>query len=155
MSAISALGRLGAVVITALSMLLVGACTLYADTAQTGLEERILQIGKCRTIVEIADTPESRSTGLMHRDFMDQNRGMIFIFDRVGPVGFWMKNTRIPLEIAFLDRDLKVLAIARMKPFDLSQTRGPDRTLYALEVNPGHFGRCGSGVGETLEFVEE
>jgi uncharacterized protein len=89
---------------------------------------------------EIADTEELRMTGLMHRRALGANDGMLFVFEKAQMLRFWMKNTSIPLSIAYIDGNGKIIDILHMKPFDTSVTYPSSRKArYALEVNRGWF----------------
>jgi len=109
--------------------------------------------------VEIASTVEARSYGLMLRKTLDENAGMLFVFEQEGKWGFWMKDTLIPLSIAFIDsrwrlleiQDMAVAADPQAGPWPIYEPRAPFR--YALEVNQGYFQRKGIAVGARLEFV--
>lgn len=89
--------------------------------------------------VEVADSDESRSRGLMYRQGMPRNEGMLFIFEDVGYHSMWMMNTYIPLSVAFIDGDGKILNILDMEPKtqDTHTAAGPAR--YAIETNKGWF----------------
>lgn len=113
--------------------------------------------------LEIADTPESRSTGLMHREHLPPDAGMLFIFSatRPGHAGFWMYNTLIPLDIAFLDEEGRILRILGMVP---CPHRTPSRCrsyspnvsyTKALETNAGFFVRHGLQPGDRLQVGDE
>ncbi|MGH7418216.1 MAG: DUF192 domain-containing protein, partial [Candidatus Rokuibacteriota bacterium] len=109
--------------------------------------------------VEVAATPEARSRGLMNRERLPDNAGMLFIFEEQHRWGFWMKNTLIPLSIAFIDRhwrvvDIQDMAVApnpREGPFTIYESRAP--ALYALEVRQGLFKQKGIGVGARVVFT--
>jgi uncharacterized membrane protein (UPF0127 family) len=103
--------------------------------------------------IEVADTPEERQRGLSGRDELDADAGMLFVFGEPVTQTFWMKDTRIPLSIAFIDADGRIVAIRDMIPCP----REPCRLysagkLYstALEVNRGAFRRWGVAVGDTV-----
>lgn len=90
--------------------------------------------------VEIADTPESREQGLMHRQSLKKNSGMMFIFEKDEYLSFWMQNTYIPLDIAYIDRNGIIGEIYQMSPLDsTSIIRSAKPFRYALEVNRGWF----------------
>ncbi len=92
--------------------------------------------------VEIADTEPLRMKGLMDRKEMGENRGMLFVFDREQILNFWMKNTHVPLSIAYISRIGMINEIRDMKPLDISVTYPSAMpALYALEVNRGWFAR--------------
>lgn len=109
-----------------------------------------LQIGERVVQAEVVFDDLSRKIGLMHRKRLGENEGMLFIFDAPERLGFWMRNTEIPLSIAFLDDDGTILEIADMKPKDLSTTRTKYRVRYALEVNQGWFQRAGISAGDVF-----
>ncbi len=103
--------------------------------------------------VEIADTPEKRMRGLMFRRYLPQNSGMLFIFSSEDYRNFWMKNTYIPLSIAYIGSDRIINEIYQMKPLDISVTypsKLPAR--YSLEVNRGWFGKNNISAGGIIKF---
>lgn len=90
--------------------------------------------------VEIARTPKEQSLGLMHRTLLDPNKGMIFVYEDAAPRFFWMKNTLIPLDMIFIDSELKVLNIQTAQPCTLDPCVVYDSkgdAQYVLEVNAG------------------
>ncbi len=89
--------------------------------------------------VEIADTPEARELGLMHRSGMPPDAGMLFDFGQDTTSGFWMYNTILPLSIAFITADGTILAIRDMQPLDTTVIEAPAPYRYALEANQGFF----------------
>lgn len=90
--------------------------------------------------VETADTEAKRRYGLMFRKSLDQNRGMLFVFPFEIMLDFWMKNTYIPLSIAYIDKNFIINEIYDMKPLDTSIKYPSKRAAkYALEVNQGWF----------------
>ena len=90
---------------------------------------------------EVASTQEQRAIGLMHRPTMPANDGMLFVFERPGQQCFWMKNTLLPLSIAFLDDDGTVVNIEEMKPQSLDSHCSAKPVRFALEMNQGWFGK--------------
>ncbi|MCU5782538.1 hypothetical protein MA04_01838 [Alcanivorax balearicus MACL04] len=111
-----------------------------------------------RILVELADTGEERARGLMERDNLGEFKGMLFRFERPQPAvnGFWMFNTRIPLDIAFLDPSGEILAIHTMEPCTHSEPsscpvyRPGASYSSALEVNAGFFARHGVTPGSRV-----
>lgn len=92
--------------------------------------------------VEIARTDIQRNEGLMYRKTLEKNSGMLFVFENERIMNFWMKNTYIPLSIAYIDRYGIIREIHHMKPLDTSLTyMSRNRALYAVEVNQGWFER--------------
>jgi uncharacterized membrane protein (UPF0127 family) len=103
--------------------------------------------------VEIADSPEERQVGLMNRESLPEDAGMIFLFDQDEVGGFWMKDTLIPLSIAFADADGTIVSILDMEPCEadpceIYEPGAPYRS--ALEVNQGAFSRWGVLEGDRL-----
>jgi uncharacterized membrane protein (UPF0127 family) len=88
---------------------------------------------------EVAAKDAERQQGLMYRRVMGANEGMVFLFDRPATVCMWMKNTFIPLSVAFLDRDGKILNIEDMEPLNEKSHCAKGPASYALEMNKGWF----------------
>ncbi len=111
-----------------------------------------------RLVAEIARTPQERSFGLMERDRLAEEAGMLFVYTQRQPAssGFWMYRTRIPLDIAFLGNDGEIRAIRSMPPCESEQVaRCPSYPAgvpfhAALEVNAGYFDARGIKVGDRL-----
>jgi uncharacterized protein len=115
-------------------------------------EVRVVVKGHVLTI-ELATTPEARSCGLSLRDSLPANRGMLFVYAEPEILTFWMKNTRMPLSIAFIDTAGRIVSIQKMNPFPITTIyASPVPALYALEVNQGWFEENGIGVGYVVEF---
>jgi uncharacterized membrane protein (UPF0127 family) len=102
--------------------------------------------------VELSHTPKKRETGLMFRDSLGAKCGMLFIFERERVLSFWMKNTRIPLSIAFINRNNTIVDIQSMEPMTekLRTSRFP--AVYALEVNKGWFDEHNIKIGDTVSI---
>ena len=103
-------------------------------------------------LVEVAQTPEETSHGLMGRKHLDKDEGMLFIFETEDYHGFWMKDTLIPLSIAFIDRGGRIVWITEMKPLTLDSHVPPRPVLYALEMNKGWFSSHGVKAGDVIKF---
>jgi uncharacterized membrane protein (UPF0127 family) len=104
--------------------------------------------------VEIADTSEKQALGLMFRDSMPIDQGMLFIFPNEAPRSFWMKNTRIPLDIMYFDKELKMVSISADTP-PCRITRCPSYpskapAMYVLELNAGAAKKLAVGEGDKL-----
>ena len=114
--------------------------TPAAPTApNTGLPVVDLTIGMYKVKAEVAATPQTRETGLMFRKTMPDTAGMLFVFDESAGHCFWMKNTDLPLSIAFITDDGTISDIAEMKP-QTEDNHCPTRAgSYALEMNKGWF----------------
>ena len=98
-----------------------------------------LKIGAHSIKAEVVYTPEARTRGLMLREKIGKNNGMLFVFDQLGYHSMWMKNTLIPLSVAFIDAKGKIINIAEMTPHSevTHSAEGPAR--FALEMNSGWF----------------
>ena len=103
--------------------------------------------------VEIADNAQSRALGLMFREHLDEDKGMLFIFDDEAERYFWMKNTKMPLGMIFMDKDGIILNIVTAEPCkeDPCQSyASEDKAKYVLEINAGESKNI--GVGEKAEI---
>jgi uncharacterized membrane protein (UPF0127 family) len=109
-----------------------------------------IHIGEFPVQVEIADTPFLRNRGLMNRDYLPRDHGMLFSFPKEGTQSFWMKNTLLPLSIAFIDRDGVIINIERMMPHDLDSVSSSCEVPYALEMNDGWFDNMGINPGSRV-----
>lgn len=98
-----------------------------------------LKIGTHTIQAEVAATDASRSYGLMNRASLPANHGMLFVFDNVGMPCFWMKNTPLPLSIAFMDTSGRIVNIADMQPHSLDTHCPAGPITYALEMEQGWF----------------
>ena len=134
-----------------LSLALLSGCDNTATTQpQSNLRTITMQIGRQTFTLEVADTEPVRETGLMNRDSMPANHGMLFVFDDESPRSFWMKDTRIPLDILFIDGNGKVVSSKSMKPFDLRTTPSDGAAKYAIELNAGAAQSSGVSAGDQL-----
>ena len=129
-----------------IAFLLVGACTSKLPTAR-------LDVGGNAVSAEIAHTLAARQQGLMHRDSMAENSGMLFMYKDSKEREFWMKDTRLPLTIAYADSLGKIVRLVDMQPFDLSHTQSLAPAKYALEMNQGWFERHNVEVGDRIKGI--
>ncbi len=107
-----------------------------------------------RLDIEIADDAYSTQTGLMYRDHMDDNHGMLFIFPNNDFRSFYMKNTEIPLDIIYISRDKKIVSIQKnAKPFDETSLPSEGPAKYVLEVNAGLSDLWTLDKGDIMEFT--
>ncbi len=104
--------------------------------------------------VELARTAEERSRGLMFREELPEDLGMLFVFPNDTTVGFWMKDTLISLSIAFIAADGVILDVQEMEPLSTELHQPPQPYRFALEVNQGWFGRHGFATGDRVEVPE-
>ncbi|MCP1336028.1 DUF192 domain-containing protein [Futiania mangrovi] len=101
--------------------------------------------------VEIADTPEARATGLMHREHLADDAGMIFFYDRPQVVTMWMKNTLIPLDMLFIRADGTVARIARnARPLSLETISAGEPVTAVLEIAGGRAREIGAEPGDRV-----
>jgi hypothetical protein len=102
--------------------------------------------------VELATTSEERSRGLMFRESLPENQGMLFVFPNERQVSFWMKNTYVPLSIAYIDAEGRIVNIADMQPQDTTSHPSAAAVRYALEVNQGWFAERDIAAGDRCVF---
>lgn len=99
---------------------------------------------------EVAQTDRQREIGLMHRTSMGTNEGMIFVFERAGVQCFWMKNTLLPLSVAFIDEDGTIVNLDEMKPETEDTHCSTKPVRHVLEMNKGWFSKRGIKPGMKL-----
>lgn len=109
-----------------------------------------LEVGVHLIHAEVAADPGTRATGLMYREALGRNDGMLFVFNERSKECFWMKNTRIPLSIAFLADDGRIINIAEMAPYDETSHCASQPVRFALEMEQGWFARRGISAGQRL-----
>ena len=122
--------------------------TVTIAIERAGAESANAQLVKIKA--EIARTEEERARGLMFRDKLPDGKGMLFIFEYDQRLSFWMKNTYIPLSIAFIASDGRIIDIKDMQPLDLSPVQSSRPARYALEVPQGWFSRVGVKPGDRV-----
>ncbi|MFO7676149.1 MAG: DUF192 domain-containing protein [bacterium] len=125
-----------------------------APAPRDGIETARLEVRDAVIAVEVVRTPAERAVGLMFRESLAPDSGMLFVFDTTRHLGFWMKNTLIPLDIAFADSDGVIVDIQRMAPLDTTTgylSSAPAR--YAVEANLGWFASAGARVGDTIRGI--
>jgi len=123
------------------------------------LQIRPISLGSETLHVEIADTPETRAKGLMGRKTLPPNTGMLFVFDTPQRLSFWMKDTPIPLSIAFFDEERKLIETLDMEVSPDQKQPTPsywssEPALYALEVSKDWFREKGIEPGEEFSFLD-
>jgi uncharacterized membrane protein (UPF0127 family) len=129
----------------------------FAACSQQKLKTTILSIERenaaaIEITVEIARTEEERSKGLMYRKILPDGEGMLFVFSRDQQLSFWMKNTLIPLSIAFIASDGHITEIKDMQPNDLNSVKSSRSVRYALEAPQGWFGRVNVKPGDVVKI---
>jgi hypothetical protein len=135
---------------------------LAAGGVRAELPQVTVKVAGQRLEAEVAVSPAERARGLSGRDHLERDRGMLFVWPRPGPRRFWMKGTHIPLSVAFLDEQGRILNIQRMAIPETAPSgwppdgyrrypsRGPAR--FALETNRGWFRRHGITPGDRVRF---
>ena len=136
-----------------IAWLAMAACVAAAGCAAG----RWVELGGQRFQVEVADTDAERERGLMFRDELPAGHGMLFIHEREEPQSYWMKNTRIPLDILYFDEARRLVAQQRgVPPCSLGDACPPYPSnapaRYVLELNAGEASRLGLREGEQLRF---
>jgi uncharacterized protein len=114
-----------------------------------------LGIGLYLIRAEVADQYATRMEGLMGRRSMGPNHGMLFVFDRPDKYCMWMKNTLIPLSVAFVDGGGTIINIAEMRPQTENSHCATGSVRYALEMNRGWFAQRGIGAGAQLRGLDK
>lgn len=124
------------------------------DSAEARDSRIKLSVGAQTIRAEVARTPEQRSKGLMQRRHLGKNDGMLFVFEQPQTISMWMKNTLIPLSVAFIDDHGNIINIAEMSPQTLDSHSSLAPAKYALEMNAGWFDRHGVLAGRRVEGIE-
>ena len=123
--------------------------------AAADLPTTTLTVGTHKLTAEIARTPEQQMVGLMNRFSLKPDHGMIFVYERPEPLSFWMRNTYIPLSIAFIDRNGRILNIEDMVPQTETSHWSKGAALYALEMRKGWFAERGIRPGDRVEGLSK
>lgn len=125
-----------------------------SDARAQSLPTVTMEIGNKKFVIELALHDDQHAIGLMYRDSMPADHGMIFVFPDEQQRSFWMKNTRIPLDIAYLDKTGKVVSIKQMKPFDLTGVDSEKPAKYAIEFNVNVASQAGLKVGDMVKLPD-
>ena len=114
-----------------------------------------LEVGEAKVEAELAAKPEEREKGLMYRNSLADGKGMLFVFEQPGPQKFWMKNTRIPLDIGYFSPDGKLLEVHAAQPHDLSGAPSRSENVkFVLELNRNGFREMGIRMGDSMDLKE-
>jgi uncharacterized membrane protein (UPF0127 family) len=126
-----------------------------AAPAVTELPAVQLKIKGHAVSAEVAANEQTRTTGLMYRFSLRPDSGMLFVFTNAQPLAFWMKNTYVPLSIAFIDADGRIMNIEDMAPQTEATHGSRGLAMYALEMKKGWFGANGIAPGDRVEGLEK
>lgn len=126
--------------------------TIVAAGCERAPEPTRIAIDGHQFTVEIADTPAAIRRGLMFRDHLEPRHGMLFVFENDAPRSFWMRDTSIPLSIAFIRNDGVITEIYDMQPYSLESVVSLAPVRYALEVNQGELHRLGIRAGSHVDL---
>ncbi len=127
-------------------------CKRDTSPAPVSFGTATIQIKGKAITVEVANTDEQRNRGLMYRDALPKDSGMLFVYKQELPLAFWMKNTLIPLDIAFIKADGWICDIQQMEPGDLGSYKAAMNAKFALEMNKGWFEANGISVGDQVQI---
>lgn len=146
------------IIITILSSFLLSACQQIEsrtnnilckkDSAQINVKELTLN-------TKLACTNTEKSTGLMYRKTLPKNQAMLFVYDTDQILSFWMRNTFIPLSIAYIDANGKIIDIFDIDPLDETPISSTQKVRYALEVNQGLFKQYNININDVIRISQE
>lgn len=109
--------------------------------------------GTDTVVAEVAATADERADGLMYRDEVPDGTGMLFVFEDSQPRSFWMANTYVALDVAYMDPSYRIVDIIAMEPLVTDSYPSSAPAMFALEVRQGWFEEHGIGVGDQAEIV--
>jgi uncharacterized membrane protein (UPF0127 family) len=122
------------------------------DKPNPPLKTVTLKAGNIQVIAEVAVTELEKNRGLKFRKTLAEGKGMLFVFESDQKVSFWMKNTALPLSLAFISSDGTILQILDLQPFSVEPRPSERSVRYALEVPQGWFAKVGLKVGDHFEI---
>ena len=131
----------------------VSACSNHSPISNKNTYEII--INDTISHAEVAFTQKDRTIGLMFRDRLDNDHGMLFIYPQEQNLSFWMKNTKIPLSIAFINSNGTITQIEPMAPYSLTSHTSKVKVRFALEMDEDWFRKNGITVGSKVDFPPE
>lgn len=127
----------------------------FAEVEPPQLPKINLSVGSRPIVVEVASVPSHRAQGLMFRKKMANNEGMLFVYPQPHVTGMWMKNTLIPLSVAFIDEKGSIINIEEMKPETLDAHMAKAPAKYSLEMSSGWFKKHKLGPGTKIKGLEK
>ena len=140
--------------VSTMFFIILSVSAVYTISCAPKKETISIQVGTEEYIVEVAKTREERAEGLMFRKELKKRHGMLFIFPHDQKLSFWMKDTSIPLSIAFISKNGTIKEILDMTPFSEKPVPSTYSVRYALEVNKGEFQKLGIQVGDKVMIPE-
>ena len=135
-------------------VLAMGTLLVVAGAAQAQVQRASLEVGKHRVEVEVAADEQTKRLGLMYRSRLPSGQGMLFVYPSSIRICMWMKNTLIPLSVAFLDEEGRILNIEDMTPLSEENHCSVKPARYALEMNQGWFAEHGVKAGDQIKGVK-
>ncbi len=129
------------------------ACAAPLAVPPNFLPAAVVHIRGVEIQAEVANTPATRQTGLMHRRSLEKNHGMLFVFEGPHIQCMWMKNTLIDLDVAFIDESLNIVNIETMRAGTTQIHCSTQPVALALEMNAGWFARNGAGPGTRVDWA--
>ncbi|MEN8145228.1 MAG: DUF192 domain-containing protein [Gemmatimonadota bacterium] len=131
-----------------------GNCPVPKVNPSTGEIVRVvpLTVGPASATAELADSPRLREVGLMHRTCLPADHGMLFVYSDEGIRNFWMRNTNVALDIAYMNKNRVILNVEQMNPHTDSMHASAGPAMYALEMNQDWFANNQVAVGDLMEF---
>jgi uncharacterized membrane protein (UPF0127 family) len=114
----------------------------------------VLKVADKKIKIAIADTPAKRARGFMYVKAIPEDSGMLFVFDNEDKHCFWMKNTSIPLSIAFINAQMEIVQIENMYPYDTTNVCPSTKILYALEVPQNYFKENNIKVKDKIHYYK-
>jgi uncharacterized protein len=123
------------------------------DSPNPRLATASIKVGGAQLVVELARSEVERERGLMYRTSLRDGQGMLFVFDRDERLAFWMKNTSLPLSLAYIASDGSIRQIVELAPQSLAPVQAERSVRYALEVPSGWFARAGVHVGDSVDLA--
>ncbi len=142
-------GNVIRIILVALIMVIPDYCQATAGDSSTQIS-----VGDRAVYVELAVTTEERARGLQSRKSLEEDHGMLFVFPEKKRATFWMKETYIPLSLAFISEDGRITQIEEMEPGSLEYHASDAEVKYALEMKAGWFKRSGVGVGDKVSIPQ-
>jgi uncharacterized membrane protein (UPF0127 family) len=123
------------------------------SSEQSNPKQYSIPVGQKTLFLELALDDPTREKGLMHRNHLGKAEGVLFVFENPQPMRFWMKNTRIPLDIGYFGTDGRLKEVHRGQPFDLSGIPSKSQSLqFVIELNAGEFKRLGIKIGDRIDL---